>query len=337
MGRRARASSRSARYPIRWPFVLGWSVGLGASAAALAGLIYVAGRDRPKVVSGAGDTMLVALARPGVALGAACAALVLLAFCVRHLVLQSLAWRPGRIAVATFTAATPLSDANAEQLTTDFRCRLVSLHLQTPTPVPGAAPEGDFLDVLSRNGVDHRNPLVTLINLLRAATPTHAYEVRGTALEREARPRFGITVSVLRLPGGGNALPVTVWGDTWDAALASEATAAILPQTRRCRAPWGVWRGHVMPAGLVPAFEEGARLEHQRRYDEALNAYWHAVHLDPMNIALRLRLGQLQERLGLYLDALATYWGIAESGRPAGARLTRLVHRAAAGASASGR
>ena len=33
----------------------------------------------------------------------------------------------------------------------------------------------------------------------------------------------------------------------------------ILPQTRLCRAPWGAWRGYVMPSGLLHAFEEGAR------------------------------------------------------------------------------
>ena len=84
----------------------------------------------------------------------------------------------------------------------------------------------------------------------------------------------------------------------------------ILPQTRLCRAPWAAWRGHVMPPGLLHAFEEGVRLERARRYDEALAAYWRAVELDPLNMALRLCVGQLQERIGLYLDALATYWGM---------------------------
>ena len=52
------------------------------------------------------------------------------------------------------------------------------------------------------------------------------------------------------------------------------------------------------------------RLERARRYDEALAAYWRAVELDPLNMVLRLCVGQLQERIGLYLDALATYWGM---------------------------
>ena len=97
---------------------------------------------------------------------------------------------------------------------------------------------------------------------------------------------------------------------------ADEATAMILPQTRLCRAPWGAWRGHVLPPGLLHAFEEGARLERERRYDEALATYWRAVELDPLNMVLRLRVGQLQERLGLYLDALATYWGMSVTSQP---------------------
>lgn len=65
-----------------------------------------------------------------------------------------------------------------------------------------------------------------------------------------------------------------------------------------------------MPPGLLHAFEKATRLEQHRRYDEALHFYFKAAELDPMNAALRLRIGHLQERMGLFLDALATYWGI---------------------------
>jgi hypothetical protein len=292
------------------------------SAAALLALACLAGRKTPPDAVSPFGEWLAAASRPGIMVGVACAALILGAACLRNLALYWLAWRPGRIEVAPFRAGTPLSDVDVDQLTMDFRRRLVTLHLQAPTSVPGAAPEGDFLDVLGRNGTDARNILGTMINVLRAATPSHAYEVRGTLLERSTRPRYGVTVQVLRLPSQ-SALPVTVWGETWQIALgkaADEATAAIIPQTRRCRAPWGVWRGNIMPTGLLHAFEEGARLEHERRYDEALGAYYRAVEIDPMNMPLRLRIGQLQERLGLYLDALATYWGMWETARPAGAR-----------------
>jgi hypothetical protein len=318
MARDKRASERSVRYPRRWRHVAGWSAGLIAVVLVLGATGYLVGRPKPANPTGLSDTLAAVAGRPAVALAIACAALLHAAWCVRHLILHWLAWWPGPIDVTTFTAVTPITDANAEQLTLVFRQRLMALHLQSPTPVPGAAGDGDFLDVLGRNGLDARNPLATLIGLLRAAKPTHAYEVRGVLIERAEIPRYGVAVRVLRLPSDGTP-PTTVWGETWDIALrkaADEATSMILPQTRLCRAPFGAWRGHVLPPGLLHAFEEGARLERERRYDEALATYWRAVELDPLNMVLRLRVGQLQERLGLYLDAFATYWGMSVTSQP---------------------
>ena len=212
-----------------------------------------------------------------------------------------------------------------------FRRRLATLQIQSPTPMPGAAGASDFLDVLDRGTADSRNLLGTLVTLLRAARPTHAYEVRGVLLERDATEPCGIAIEVARLPSEGLAA-TTVWGETWECALrkaADEATAAILPQTRACRAPWGVWRGYRMPGRLLHAYEEGARLEHERRYDEALHAYYEALREDPINAVLRLRVGQLQERLGLFLDAFATYSGIVAVDRPSRARRPSRMYSAA--------
>jgi tetratricopeptide (TPR) repeat protein len=48
-------------------------------------------------------------------------------------------------------------------------------------------------------------------------------------------------------------------------------------------------------------------LTSQRRYDEALEHYFQALELDPKNVDLRLHKGFVEEKLGLYLDAGATY------------------------------
>ena len=249
MARDKRASERSVRYPRRWRHVAGGPPGCSAAVLVVGATGYLVGRSKPAKPTGVVETLAAVVGRPAVALAIACAALLHAAWCVRHLILQWLAWWPGRIEVTPFTTATPITDANAEQLTLVFRQRLIALHLQSPTPVPGAAAEGDFLDVLGRNGLDARNPLATLIGLLRAAKPTHAYEVRGVLMERAEIPRYGVAVRVLRLPSDGTP-PVPVWGETWEIALrkaADEATAMIVPQTRLSRAPWGAWRGHVMP------------------------------------------------------------------------------------------
>jgi hypothetical protein len=302
----------------------GFSMALGVSAAWLLLLGWLVGRTPARRATEPLDAIAVAASSPGVAIVLAVGALVLAAWAIRQLALQHLARRPGRIEVGRFAEPARLADADAEELTIRFRRLLSTLRLQAPTPVPGAAPEGDFVDVLSRNGMDARNLLGSLLGLLRAAKPNHAYEVRGVLLDRRECPRHGVAIEVLRLPSQ-TLLSATLWGATWDEVLteaADEATAAILPHTRRCLAPWGTWRGQVMPRGLLHAHEQGARFEQQRRYDEALRAYFRAVEADPMNMSLRLRLGQLQERMGLFLDALATYWGmeVTQAGSPGGRR-----------------
>jgi hypothetical protein len=299
-----------------------WLLAAVSSAALLSALAYLVGRRSPAKPEGTFDAMLVAASSPGLAICLTFGALLLGAWSLRHLTLLWLAWRPGSIQVSEFTVGTLQSEANAEQLTMLFRRRLATLQIQSPTPMPGAAGAADFLDVLDRGAVDSRNLFGTLVTLLRAARPTHAYEVRGVLLERDADERYGVAIEVARLPSEGLAA-TTVWGETWECVLrraADEATAAILPQTRACRAPWGVWRGYRMPGRLLHAYEEGTRLEHERRYDEALHAYYEALRDDPINAVLRLRIGQLQERLGLFLDAFATYSGIVAGDSPSRAR-----------------
>ena len=166
--------------------------------------------------------------------------------------------------------------------------------------------------MLGRNGVDSKNILGSVLNVVRAARPEHAWQINGVLVQRDASPRYGVTVQVIRLPNDATP-PETVWGRGWDDAVrcaADRATAAILPRTRLCRAPWAGWRRFVMPGVLVEAYEDAVELERDRRYDEALDAC-RASSMDPLlNLPLRLHIGQLQEKLGLYLDAFGTYQGI---------------------------
>jgi tetratricopeptide (TPR) repeat protein len=329
MVRRTSPSSRSPRYPARWPLVPIWVTGLAAAGAVLASVAYLVGRHNAEPPTTTFGAMLMAVSSPGLAVFLTLAGLLLGAWSLRHLQLHWLAWRPGSIQVSEFTLGSPLTDANAEQLTMLFRRRLATLQIQSPTPMPGAAGASDFLDVLDRGSATARNPLGTLVALLRAARPTHAYEVRGVLLQRDGVEPYGIAIEVVRLPSEGLAA-TTSWGETWECALrraADDATASILPQTRTCRAPWGVWRGYRMPGRLLHAYEEGTRLEHERRYDEALERYYEALNHDPVNAVLRLRIGQLQERLGLFIDAFATYSGICAGDRPRGVRRPRVMYR----------
>jgi len=104
-------------------------------------------------------------------------------------------------------------------------------------------------------------------------------------------------------------------------------TAAILPRTRACRGPWAAWRGYAMPAALLSAYEEAAEHEQKGRYDAALERYLAALKLDPTNVQVRLHLAQLEEKLGLFLKALASYQSIHALSHPGSGNLPRGLYR----------
>ena len=262
--------------------------------------------------------VLDALSQAVPAIALTTAAAIGLAWCVRRLSLEALAYRPGRIEVPVF-ARGPGVDADAEQLTMIFRERLAVLRLSAPNAVPGSASDGDFLDVLGREKLDTGNVAGSIVTLLRAALPTHAWQVSGLLVTRDTAPSCGVTLQVAQLPRHANP-PRTVWADDFEEAVRTAgdyATAAILPRTRLCREPWTAWKHYLLPGELLSAFEQGVRLESERRYDEALDTYYRASAHDPMNMVLRLNIGQLQEKLGLYIDALMTYEGMIEVSRHA--------------------
>ncbi len=327
--RRRSPASRALRLRPRWPWVLVWSAGVVAGLVALAALAYLTGRAQPPASDNFFDSVLATLSRPAVALVLALGALTLASFCFRNLWLELLAYVPGRIEVPDFEAGAELEDADPAQLTMRFRRRLAVSHLQSLAPVPATAAQGDFLDVLGQGGIDAGNVLGSLLRLLRAAKPPHAYEVKGVLMRRSGSQSYGVTLQVTRLPR--DAIRVeTLWDTSWVRVLrraADHATAAILTRTRRCEAPWAAWRRYPMPGELFHDYERAAELEDERRYDEALDRYYRALEHDPLNIGLRLQIGFLQEKIGLPLDALATYEGMETVARPGGRPLPRRLYR----------
>jgi hypothetical protein len=310
---RRRLGSRSKRFNRRLPGVIGWSAVVLAGVAAIVLVGFIHGKAPPKnerFWSSLHDT----LAEPAVTGLAAFAVALLVAWGVRHLVLDYLAWRPGPIITEEFTASSEIEGADPKKLTAAFRDRLASSHLQAAAPVPAPAPQGNFLNVVTAGAGNGGGLVDTLLNLLRAAVPDHAYEVKGTLVSRADPRGCGVTVHVDR--ASGEAEPVkTFWEASWVDAIrqaADHATAAILPRTRHSRSPWSGWRGFELPWMLFHSYERAAELERERRYDEALDLYYKALELDPMNLGLRLQIGFLQEKLALFIDALATYQGIVE-------------------------
>jgi hypothetical protein len=326
--RRRAPASRALRLRPRWPWVIVWSAGVAAGVGALAGLAFLSGREQPQASGNFFDSLLATASRPAVAVVLALAALTLTAYCFRHLWLELLAYLPGRIEVPDFEAGAEL-EADPAQLTMRFRRRLAVSHLQSLSPVPATSAQGDFLDVLGHGRIDAGNVLNSLLTLLRAATPPHAYEVKGVLMRRSGSQSYGVTLQVTRLPR--DAIRVeTLWDTSWVRVLrraADHATAAILTRTRRCEAPWAAWRRYPMPGELFHDYERAAELEDARRYDEALDRYYRALERDPLNIGLRLQIGFLQEKIGLPLDALATYEGMGAVARPGGRPLPHRLYR----------
>jgi hypothetical protein len=273
--------------------------------------------------------LAVTVTRPGVAVPVAFALLVLLAWLFRRVRLAWLVWGGGPIFIPDFQKGGEMTPSKAAQLTTQFRERIAVLRLQAATPSPGAAPEGTFVDVLSDGDDPSGSVLGLLLRLLRAAVPAYAIEVQGILRERDAQGKYGVTVQVVQTPGQPSPV-IEVHATSWGRAIcraADEATAAILPRSRLCRGTWAAWRGYAMPEGLLSAYESAAKFEQERRFDEALDQYWETLRLDPTNLAVRLRLGQLQEKAGLLLAALTNYQRILAFANPGAKNLPRGMYR----------
>jgi hypothetical protein len=317
-----------------WPAVAWRVAGFVIFTMALALLVYEAGKQTP----GSGHTgfwaSLSAVAtKPAVAIPVASLLVLGLANFLRRLRFEWLAMKPGPIFVHELSMSPDLSGVDVAHLTTAFRRRLMQLRLHAPTAVPATSPAQDFLAVVDGDHLDAKNLLGSAVNILRAAIPTHAYEVSVTLTEESTaplgKPRRGVTAQITRLPNEG--IPVeTAWAYSWDDAITQAAdmvTAAVLPRTVLSnRPPWSGWRRYPMPGLLVHHYERAQELTSQRRYDEALDHYFQALELDPKNVDLRLHKGFVEEKLELYLDAVVTY---AAARQLAGQTSKRLYHRKA--------
>ena len=319
---------------VRWP--VGWRcVAIVLLLAVLAGLAYETGKPGKAgpAVSKQVQYIITTLTKPAVAIPLASLIAVLLASLLRRLRFEWLVYKPGPICVCELAVAPGVPDVDVGRLSTLFRGRLMELRLHAATPVPGATPAEDFLSVLDSEHLDATNVLGTLVGLLRAAIPTHGYEVSVTLTQRDApppgKPCLGVTTQLTRLPNEG--VPIdTAWAYSWDEAIIQAAdmvTAAILPRTGLSnRAPWSGWQRYQMPGLVVHGYERAQELISARRYDEALSHCFGALQLDPKSVDLRLCKGFIEEKLGLYMDAVATY---AAARRVADMTAPRLYNRRA--------
>ncbi len=219
--------------------------------------------------------------------------------------------RPGPIAIPDLCDVTG-EELPVDQLTGLFRARFTHVGLQLPGPMPATSAPTQTIDLL-RAATSEKTPWAILASLADVAWPRYGYTVAATLTTRTRTPRCGVTVQVVGVPGGGSLLEVA-WEDDWERAVEAAAYAAaadILPRTRQARrSPWTAWEGVRMTQELVRRYVRAERLSANGRYDEALWHYYRALREDPTNFDLRVQIGLLQEQLGLWLDALETYWAI---------------------------
>ena len=314
---RQRRTSQSAPARIPGPPVTVWLLLAAILTGGLLGIAAIAGAkpDRAGTLDAVpvlGESIERTLQRPVVAGLLAALVTVLLAAAVRGGRLRWLAHRATWIDVGVFAAPSTLPKKEARQLSLRFRERLCDLHLAAPGPQPGAAPRSDFLQLIG--SAAQSNAVLSLAaGMLRAAWPGHAYVVEGALMQRDEPEPFGVSVQVV-MSASITSRPMVCWAASWDDAVdnaANQAAAFILPRTRWARnAPWTAWKGTTLPPALVDAYERGSARAAERRYDEALCDFYAALVLDPKNIDVRLRIGFLQEKLGMPLDALATYQAV---------------------------
>jgi hypothetical protein len=325
---------RTSTYPSEPARALFWGVLSLAVVGLLVGFAALVGRGADHIHVGVlVDSFVHTVTQPAVAVPIAFALLALCGRICRTARLAWLAWRPGPIVVSDFMAPLPIAGITPGQVTAMFRGNLALLRLDSAVASPGAAPEASFLDVLDTDGGFSSNDILrTLLTLLRASWPAHAFAVEGTLQERAGPRGCGLTVHVVRLPGEPAAL-VEVWESSWDEAsrtAADGAIAALLPRTRLCKGPWSGWQGFQPPPELFTAYRKAGAFVAGRRYDEALGRYREALVSDPTNPTIALQMGQLQEKIGMFLGALVTYQRLLALDNPGEEPFPRGLYRRAA-------
>ncbi|MGW9046048.1 hypothetical protein ACWGQL_26300 [Streptomyces lydicus] len=242
--------------------------------------------------------------------------LLALFWALRKAMLASNAYRPGPMDVQRLIDATPegTSTPRIEDLTARLRKHLSETDLYPPAALPAEPPAENFLDLVGDVNLEPAKLGTSLLHLFSRLRPKVAYRVSGvlqcTPLDQKCG--CGVTVTITSFATRGSCAH-TVWESTWEKAVHEAGCwvmATILPVTRASRKPpWQAWRGRALPSELFAAYQKGRELSRERKFDEALHHFYKAERWDPTNLFLRTQVAEVQEKLGLSLDALETYHG----------------------------
>ena len=226
--------------------------------------------------------------------------------------LEYLAYAPGPITVRTFQDHTTsgADSGRAKELTAAFENYIVRTKIYGSTAIPSTGRPSDFFSVVESAGDKLAGAWGAASRLVRVLAPLAAYQVGCTMQKGTEDAPCVLLLELSRLPSTSIA-PVVIRTDSWDDAVRQAALCVVshvLPCTRRCdNAPWRLWRRSRLPAPLFSAYQEFLTYRAERKLDDAMTSLRRAIRLDPGNLAMRLDLGKLQERMQMYLDALLTY------------------------------
>ncbi|MFD9466687.1 tetratricopeptide repeat protein [Streptomyces sp. NPDC060027] len=322
-------SERSLTAPLPGPRFIAWWVWSAVSLSGLLAALWWAGEDHPawqregffgivgaigRIFGGIGSIFRVG-DQNGASLGARLAfllALLLLLYMWWRATRAWLAYKPGPVDVQQLEDATQagtVKPSNAD-LTAKLRRRLSESSMYPPTTLPAQAPVETFLELIGDVELDPNNLGKALPRVLSRLRPKLAYRVSGVLQSRVAEPdRYGMTITVTAFLFGGSRA-MTIWGTDWDEVISKASiwvVSSLLPVTRAGRrAPWRYWWGRELKPELYQAYQEGTELSRAGRHHEALERYFQAVQLDPRNAYLRAELVEIQEKMGLHVDALNT-------------------------------
>lgn len=230
---------------------------------------------------------------------------------VRRALFARLARKPGPIQITSAGSTITEGGPAVDGILADIRQTLTTISISTPQSFPNAPSSSNILDDVKTAADTTKNVVATAAALLNAILQVrHAYRVSVLVRGPEGARPCGLTVHVTMLPGNHGVIE-TVWGDDW-ADVVSQAAhligSFILPRSRLAALPpWTSWHGRNMPSELFHHHQQARHHLREREYERAIGAFHRALKIDTQNSYLRIELGQAQEQLGLFMDALATY------------------------------
>lgn len=240
--------------------------------------------------------------------------LLLALYMFRKVLIGAKAFKPAPVEIPEFVDSSQKGDLQVKSLTNLFRNTLAHSLSPPSTPVPGSSISTDLVQVVQEQQIATKPLIEALVMVVLAIWPRISYRVTGTFLGNISKPKVAIRIIGYESKSG---VSFSFSGTTWEEAveLAAHATIAqILPFTKKGRnQPWRSWKESPIPTDLYASYERAKDLENEKRYDESLEQYFRAIKDDPGNAMIRFRAAGVQEKLGLFLDALDTYSTILEA------------------------